>query len=121
MGTGPSDPSDQLKTWERIDSFVTTHGITQMLVEYEGARTSPRDTLNMSWSYDQQPPGTISQEADGFRVYHSHENDTIVSISRAQQFHANDLFEQNFVGYEQKLKPTDKLLRGTQPRLPMRV
>ena len=75
----------------------------------------------MSWSYDQQPSGTISQEADGFRAYHSHENDTIVSISRAQQLNANDLWEQNFVGYEQKLKPTDKLMRGIQPRLPMRI
>ena len=51
----------------------------------------------------------------------AHENDTIVSISRAQQPHANGLFEQNFVSYEQKLRPTDKLLRGIQLRLPMRV
>lgn len=107
------------KTWLPFDNFKTSHGVNQQLIEFEESRTKLQETLETDWLYEASNVGSVSTEADGFRVYHALSNETLCKIAEKFDLRTNDLYEQNVMGYsEWILTVKSKLKKGTQIRFP---
>ena len=114
-----SSLADHKKTWLPFDNFQSTHGINQQLVEFEEQRTKLLDTLECDWLYPASDPGSVTTEADGFRVYHALSDDTLIKIAKKFDLRTNDLYEQNVMGYgEWIMTPKSRLKKGTLIRFP---
>jgi hypothetical protein len=115
------DVSEEKRTWEPFESFISSQGINQQLVEYEEERTKLRGTTETTWNYQAKDPGTLSVEADGFRVYHS-KSEKFTAIAKKLSVSCNDLYEQNVLAYllngSPHFKTSATLKVGTQLRLP---
>ena len=115
------DVSEEKRTWEPFESFISSQGINQQLVEYEEERTKLRGTTETTWNYQAKDPGTLSVEADGFRVYHS-KPEKFTAIAKKLSVSCNDLYEQNVLAYllngSPHFKTSATLKVGTQLRLP---
>lgn len=116
---------EDVSSWEPFESFVSSEGVTTQLIEFEEQRTGLQDTLSDDWGYPSTDPnlnGTVTDEADGFRVYHALDDDTIRKVARELGIDATSFWEQNTmrfgVGY---FKATSKVRAGTQLRLPRSI
>ena len=111
--------AEPMKEWLPYDNFQSSHGVNQQLVEYEENRTGLRDTAFSDWAYAQRDPGSVTTEADGFKVYHTLPNETLKDISKKFEIRLQDLYEQNVMGYGEWLLTTmSKLKASTQLRFP---
>ena len=111
--------ADPMKNWLPYDNFKSSHGINQQLVEYEETRTGLHGSVFSDWAYDKKDPGSVTTEADGFKVYHALAGETLHKISTKFDLRLQDLYEQNVMGYgEWSLTHKSKLQASTQLRFP---
>lgn len=119
-GGGGSNQKDNLWSWEPLESFTTSQGITEQLVLFEETRTQLSNTLDDDWEYVPGVPGTVTTEADGFVVYHCRDNETLKEVAAHQSVLPKDVFEQNVMRFGvAHLKMLARLKEYTQLRLPM--
>ena len=130
-GVDPAHPEDPTETWEPYSSFADDSAdiprINVHLVEYELARTGLKETTNSVWGYKPQSPGTVSKEADGFRVCHARARDTLQKVAEQLDVPLSDLLEQNAMRYgeiyynrgKKKVWKNFALQKKTQLRLPL--
>jgi hypothetical protein len=110
------NPTDPDTTWEPLESFITSKGTTQILVEFEEDRVRLQGTLDQ-FAYSKQTPGTTATEADGFTVYHARENEVVKTIASRLKLSLQNFVMQNEMRYA-NFTAKSKLKAGTQLRLP---
>jgi hypothetical protein len=122
------------RTWQTIDDFVipnTTDYISK-LVEFERKRTGLSDTLDTGWNYPNKTAGRTHKFNDGWSVYFTRKNQTILEAAKFLKVTVKDLYEQNIMAYaigdtragqpigKGKLASKRKLPKGEQLRVPKR-
>jgi hypothetical protein len=115
-GVDAINPTDPDTTWEPLESFITSKGTTQILVEFEEDRVRLQGTLDQ-FAYSKQTPGTTATEADGFTVYHARENEVVKTIASRLKLSLQNFVMQNEMRYA-NFTAKSKLKAGTQLRLP---
>lgn len=80
--------SETFDSWHQLPAFVSSQGVTQALLDYEQARTGSASTI---WSsvgqmappaqYEDGAEGTYTNSADGFRLYHAIEGETVEDVA----------------------------------------
>ena len=116
-GIDPEDPTAPDTTWEPLDSFITSKGTTQLLVEFEEDRVRLQGTLDQ-FAYSKRTPGTVFTEQDGCRVYHARENDVVKKVADKLKISVQQFVMQNEMRYGGNFIAKSKLKSGTQLRLP---
>ena len=122
------------RTWQTIDDFVIPNSTDYIskLVEFERKRTGLSDTLDTGWNYPNKTPGRTHKFNDGWSVYFTRKNQTILEVAKFLKVTVKDLYEQNIMAYaigddragqpigKGKLANKRKLPRGEQLRVPKR-
>ena len=106
-------------TWEQIASFHDAGTTTQALLDFELARVGDNRHVDASVVLAPLPtgqPGTTVKLADGWTVYHCHDNDSATSIARTLGHPVGDLIDFN-IAWIPGLTKKSKLQRGTAVRL----
>jgi hypothetical protein len=120
-GTGGSGTvkGDGSKTWEPLSALVSPDGCPPAkLVAFEQKRTGLLNGLQV-WSVPAAEPGTVTNEPEGFRVYHCREADTVMAVAAELSVPSQQLLEQNATRYGLKsFKMAAALAAGMQLRLP---
>ena len=117
---GVDGVASYLWSWEPLESFTTSAGITEQLVLFEEVRTGLSNTLNDEWEYVPGVPGIVTAEADGFVVYHCKEDETLTDVAAHRNCAPKDVFEQNVMRFGvPHFKMGTRLKAHTQLRLPM--
>ena len=116
-GIDVDNPTAPDTTWEPLESFISSKGITQILIQFEEKRVHLQGTLDQ-FSYNKITPGTSAPEADGFMVYHARENETVKFIAGRLNVSVQNLVWQNEMRYGAHFTANSKLKAGTQLRLP---
>ena len=116
-GIDPDDPTAPDTTWEPLDSFITSKGTTQLLVEFEEDRVRLQGTLDQ-FAYSKHTPGTVFTEQDGYQVYHARENDVVKKVADKLNVSVQQFVLQNEMRYGGNFIAKSKLKSGTQLRLP---
>ena len=107
-------------TWEPLDSFITSKGTTQLVVEFEEDRVRLQGTLDQ-FVYSKHTSGTVSTEQDGYQVYHARENDVVKKVADKLKISVQQFVLQNEMRYGGNFIANSKLKSGTQLRLPRPV
>jgi hypothetical protein len=62
LSSNPGSTAQSLISFEPLESFTSSSGITEQLVEYEEDRTGLTNTLDDEWEYPARIPGEFSNE-----------------------------------------------------------